>query len=150
MGKEIVKCPVCSRDCVGRGGLNSHLFKSKDLDHIKFIEQQDVLINQAFLFNMSCECYNNIVELFHSGLPISRITKSCGISDHQIRKIWRKVFGFELVERRKLKPIGPRSIEKEVKTKIIELFHSDLTIDKISKNIGINYQKIRKIWCEIF
>ena len=76
-----LECPVCGKNCVGRTGVSSHLFKTKDLGHRTFVEQQNAMIDQAFISDISCETL--------------AVDPNCWTSATYICERWQKLPGYK-------------------------------------------------------
>jgi hypothetical protein len=159
---EDIRCPVCGGDFVGRVGVSSHLFKNKDADHRRFVQQQDVMIDQAFFTDVSCETIAT--------------SKECWVSTVYICGRWRKLPGhkerksrMDSLRMKREWQSGQRelpkgftnagqpydldkhtTIDKGQYDQIVALFSSDLGIIHIAQQVGCNPKTVGAVFVREF
>ena len=158
----VVNCPVCGKECNGSSGVSSHLYKNKSLDHRKFVDQQNIIIDQAFLADISCETLAASAECWASTCYI------CGR--------WQKIPGYkerkshmnslhlqyEWANGLRTLPAGltnagrpydldkNNTISREQYNKIVVFFTSDLGITNIAQQVECNPKTVYSTFVKEF
>lgn len=125
-----MKCPVCDRECNGKVGVSSHLFKAKDEKHFIFAENQRQMVKDAFYQDISCETLSKQENFWAS------VTFICDI--------WKQLPGYK---ERKSKINSEATIKKwkEGKLKINPNFTKRNTRYKLNRNDTISSETYNKI-----
>lgn len=125
-----MKCPVCNKECNEKAGVSSHLFKTKDEEHIIFVETQKQMVIDAFYEEISCEKLA-AQEDFWAGTTF-------------ICEIWKKIPGYK---ERKSK-MDSNSMKKQYQhgdRKINPNFTKRNTKYKLDRNDTISSETYNKI-----
>jgi hypothetical protein len=151
---KIINCPVCGGGCNGKAGVSSHLFKDKDLDHRRFVEWQNHIIDEAFSTDISCE--------------FLAARDDCWVSTNYICERWKRLPGYKerksrinTICRKREWQHGQRQVPKgftnagqpydldkkttisrEQHDQIVVLFTSDLGATQIAEQIGCNRKTV--------
>lgn len=155
-----MKCPVCGKEFNGKVGASSHLFKTKDKEHKKFVEYQKKLVRKAFYTNVSCEI----------------LATKCWVSTAFICNIWKQIPGYKKRKsrmnsislkcqhkggkkkisknfhggNRKYKTNQGHTITQEIYDKIISFFDSDLNFKQISNLVGCDPKTVKSTFVREF
>lgn len=161
MIKKNIKCPVCNKQCIGKAGVNSHMFKRKDSQHLNFIDQQHKLIDKAFEAHISCErlvaqagCWVSatyICERWRTH-PHHSLRKSEMCAAH-MRKEWASGRTISPRFTNRDQPYDSdknNTIDKEAYKTIVSMFHSDHGIVQVAKQTNCNPKTVRQVFVREF
>ncbi len=159
---EESRCPVCGEKYNGKIGISSHLFKDKDLDHRRFVAQQNAMIDGMFSTDVSCETL--------------AAADTCWASTTYICERWRKLPGYkerksrmDSLRMRREWQNGQRKVPKgftnagqpydldkgttinrEQHDQIVALFGSDFGAARIAQQVGCNPKTVNATFIREF
>jgi len=161
MIKNKIKCPVCNKLYIGKSGVSSHLFKQKDTQHLRFVERQQRLIDEAFEKYISCEklalhpdCWVSttyICKRWQANPDYSqRKSKMCAT---HMRREWaagRKISPRFTNRNQPYDLDKNNTISKETYKAVVSLFHSNHGIVQIAKYTGCNSKTVHRVFVREF